>query len=304
MSLISSVGSAAATLVARLDPDKSSRPLLGRVVDLAGGLLADRKPDALTARLSASATTAAKAGSASAAKKTAGAAKPASAAKAATAASSTAASGYATASGEDFAFLKDPRLSVEEKLFRFMATLAKRNDEEVLKKLEEMKGGTAAKATGTGTSGSASAPKKPAATSVWSALKALLPPLGLAAQVVGDAKLKSLVTQATGPVLAAAATAIGLPALAPLALQAGPGLAAAIVDGKVGGEASTSAGGGSTSSGSSPAAGATAGTAKNEQVQLMELQRLVDKQKEMFAMVSNVLRAQHDTRMAIIGNVR
>jgi hypothetical protein len=37
---------------------------------------------------------------------------------------------------------------------------------------------------------------------------------------------------------------------------------------------------------------------------MMELQRLVDKQKEMFAMVSNILRAQHDTRMSIIGNVR
>jgi hypothetical protein len=37
---------------------------------------------------------------------------------------------------------------------------------------------------------------------------------------------------------------------------------------------------------------------------MMELQRLVDKQKEMFAMISSVLRSQHDTRMAIIGNVR
>ena len=112
--------------------------------------------------------------------------------------------------------------------------------------------------------------------------------------------------------LAAAATALGMPALAPLALKAGPGLASALLDGKLGGGEVAAAMGGprppAARAASSSARAARprprAATGKNEQVQMMELQRLVDKQKEMFAMISNVLRAQHDTRMAIIGNVR
>jgi hypothetical protein len=93
-------------------------------------------------------------------------------------------------------------------------------------------------------------------------------------------------------------------------LQAGPALAASIVNGKVSGDEATAVASGlagGASSGATTASGASASTTaagKNEQVQLMELQRLVDKQKEMFAMISNVLRAQHDTRMAIIGNTR
>jgi hypothetical protein len=203
-----------------------------------------------------------------------------------------------------------------------MCAIAKRNDDEVVKKMEEMKGGTAAAASGTGSaSGSASAaPKKSGGFSIWGALKAVVPALGLASQVVGDAKLKSLITQVSGPVLAAACTAMGMPALAPLAMQLGPQLASGLVDGKVGGDDASALGdlvGGTDSSsaaGTSSAAGSASTTSKssstsssspkNEQVQLMELQRLVDKQKEMFAMISNVLRAQHDTRMAIIGNVR
>jgi hypothetical protein len=169
-----------------------------------------------------------------------------------------------------------------------------------------MKGGTA-KATGSGgTSGSGSS-KKSGGVSVWSALKLAVPALGLASKVIGDAKLKSMLKQLSGPVLASAATALGLPALAPLALSAGPGVTSAILDGKLGGSGAA-AGEGTASSGSSGASGSgasgSAASGKNEQVQLMELQRLVDKQKEMFGMVSNILRAQHDTRMSIIGNVR
>jgi hypothetical protein len=308
MSLLSSVTGAAATLAAGLDPTTTPRKP-GLTSGSAGGLAGARVPDALTARLSATRsgkTTATKASTVT--RKTATASKTTSSAKTSAAAKKTtsASSGYSTAaSGDDFAFLKDRTLSVEEKLFRFMCAVAKRNDDEVLRKMEEMKGG-AAKAAGAGSSSGSSAAKKPAATSVWSALKALVPPLGLAAQVVGDAKLKSMITQVSGPVLAAAVSALGLPALAPLAMQAGPGLASALVNGKVGGgEAVAAASGSSTgASGSSSSASSTAATGKNEQVQLMELQRLIDKQKEMFAMISNVLRAQHDTRMSIIGNVR
>jgi hypothetical protein len=212
--------------------------------------------------------------------------------------------GYATGStGGDFAFLRDPTLSVEEKLFRFMCAIAKRNDDEVLKKMEEMKGG-ASKATSS--SGGSTGKKRSSGFSVWGALKVMIPALGITAKVLGDAQLKSLVTQLSGPVLAGAATALGLPMLAPLALSVGPKVVRDILDGKL--DAPGPADGGEPGGGSSPGTpGGTPSTpasGKNEQVQLMELQRLIDKQKEMFAMVSNILRAQHDTRMSIIGNVR
>ncbi len=305
MDLLSSVTSAAVTLTAGLDPATTSKPSTGRAPGAAGGLASARTPDALTAMLDAgtasakgAATKGAKASGASGAKST-----TKTTARTTGGTTTSASSGYAKAAASDgFAFLKDPKLSVEEKLFQFMCAVARRNDDEVLKKMNEMKGGTAAGAAG---SSSSSGAKKPAATSVWSALKALIPPLGLAAQLVGDAKLKAMITQVSGPVLAAAVTALGMPALAPLALKAGPDLASAIMNGKLGGgEAAAAADGASTSGASSTAAATSSSTAKNEQVQLMELQRLIDKQKEMFAMVSNILRAQHDTRMAIVGNVR
>jgi hypothetical protein len=325
MSLISSVTSAAETLAAGLDPTRTTSLHPGQPAATAGGLAPARTPDALSARLAASATGKGAGTTTSKASKTTATstAKSTSAKKsgATTTKAKSTSTGYAKASaGDDFAFLKDATLSVEEKLFRFLSAIARRSDDEVVKKMEEMKGG-AAKATtgstssgGTTSSGSTSGAKKSSGVSVWGALKSLIPPLGLASQLVGDAKLKSMISQVSGPVLAAAATALGMPALAPLALQAGPGLATALINGKLGGSevaaavgSTPSSGGSSTgtsSSASSSSSASTAASGKNEQVQLMELQRLVDKQKEMFAMVSNILRAQHDTRMAVIGNVR
>jgi hypothetical protein len=218
------------------------------------------------------------------------------------------AAGYASnTSGADFAFLKDPTLSVEEKLFRFMCAIAKQNDDAVLKKMEEMKGGTAKAAAKTGSSTSA---KKSSGLSVWNVLKVVFPALGFTAKALGDAKVKSMLTQLSGPVLAAGATALGLPALAPFVLSAGPGLTGAILDGKLGAQTASAVSNassdsdGTTSKSTATTTTGSSGTGQNEQVQLMELQRLIDKQKEMFAMVSNILRAQHDTRMSIIGNVR
>jgi hypothetical protein len=319
MSMLTTVTGAAAALASGLDavaPTSNAAP--GLAPGSAGGLTGARKPDAILAKLTAPASrTAASAtpgtpGKTSAAKASGTTAKATTAkATAKTTAKTTAASttsGYSKAiASDDFAFLKDPSLTVEEKLFRFMCAVAKRNDDEVVKKMEEMKGGPVKAAAAGSAPAASSAPKPSTGTTIWGALKALVPPLGLAAQVVGDAKLKSMITQVSGPVLGAAATALGLPALAPLAMQAGPGLASALLDGKLDGGASATSGAAPSagSSGtSSNAASPTAAAAKNEQVQLMELQRLVDKQKEMFAMISNVLRAQHDTRMAIIGNVR
>ena len=45
-------------------------------------------------------------------------------------------------------------------------------------------------------------------------------------------------------------------------------------------------------------------TSTEQQLELMKLQRLQEKQKEMFSTVSAILRMQHETRSAIIGNIR
>jgi hypothetical protein len=303
MSLISSVTTAAAAMATGLDPVLTAAGMPKGEAAGAAALATARALGAPSARLASVAkgrSTAA--GKAATATKTA---VKASTAKPAASKAAAASAGYASTTA-DFDFLKDKTLSVEEKLFRFTCAIAQRNDDEVLKKMEEMKGGTA-KATGSGGSGSSGGSKKSGGVSVWSALKLAVPVLGLASKVVGDEKLKSMLKQVSGPVLAAAATALGLPTLAPLALSAGPGVLSAILDGKLGGAGAAAGEGAASSSpsGTSGSATATAPTSgKNEQVQLMELQRLVDKQKEMFSMVSNILRAQHDTRMSIIGNVR
>jgi len=315
MSLISSVATTAATLAAGLDPVTTTTA--GRLKGPApggAGSTASLALDALSARLSAAVAKGTAAKKATAGKAGAKATVAKTTTKSTTTKATTKA-GYATTTATaDFAFLKDKTLSVEEKLFRFMCAIAQRNDDEVLKKMEEMKGGAAAaKATSSsGGSSSSGSAKKSSGFSVWSAIKVAIPALGLASKVLGDAKVKSLIKDLSGPVLAGAATALGLPMLAPLALSAGPGVTSALLDGKLGGEGPAAAGEGTGSSststsgrsGSSSTTSTSATSGKNEQVQMMELQRLVDKQKEMFAMVSNILRAQHDTRMSIIGNVR
>ncbi len=50
--------------------------------------------------------------------------------------------------------------------------------------------------------------------------------------------------------------------------------------------------------------GPLSGDPKIEQKDMLELQRLQDKQKEMFSLVSNMLRSMHDTKMAVINNLR
>jgi hypothetical protein len=249
--------------------------------------------------------------------------------------------GYASASGTtkaaDLAFLRDPKLSIEEKLFRFLLLVAKQTDQELVAKMEEMKGKAARTSTGGGSTSAAGAaggaPPTPAPArskkkgfSLWSAAKLIMPQLGIASKLLGDSTVKGLVQQLTGPVLAAGATALGMPYLAPVALQVGPQLAAFVTDegqrgvsdptatsgspgsGSASGASGSSGGGSSGTSGSNGSPGSASassgGTGVSEQVQVMELQRLIDKQKEMFSLVSNILRTMHDTRMTAINNIR
>ncbi|HEX9243912.1 MAG TPA: hypothetical protein VF875_15825, partial [Anaeromyxobacter sp.] len=99
------------------------------------------------------------------------------------------------------AFLDDKNLSVEDKLLKLLAYLDKKWESDIDKKMKEVADIT--KSSGSGSSSSSGGGAS-----------------GLLGSVVGMAK------SFAGPALAAGVTALGMPALAPVALQLGP----AIVD--------------------------------------------------------------------------
>src|SRR5512137_2154440 len=110
----------------------------------------------------------------------------------------------------EWSFLSDPSLSVEEKLARFMIAAQKKLDDDLTKRMEEYRarygeGGTDA--------------KKGDGDAIFGDLDGFL----------NDA-LKAL----GGPLLAALATAVGLPTLAPAALKVGDAVASAIAGGSSG----------------------------------------------------------------------
>jgi hypothetical protein len=210
------------------------------------------------------------------------------------------------------AFLKDAKLSIEEKLMRLLSYLNDRWEKDMQKKMEEMAGGQGP-----------SAPKAPATKSTSTKKKGLLgtigvvadvakkffPQAGIAVEALKNPLVRDVVSKIGGPVLAAGASALGFPALAPALLKYGPavidvaaGVASAFVDQEGGSGASTAqARSAATSSGS-----ASGGAMSDRQLQVkaMEIQRIMDQQKEMFALVSNILRSGHEARMAVIQNVR
>ncbi len=243
--------------------------------------------------------------------------------------------GYATSTSlpAEFAFLRDPRLSLDEKLSRFIGILMTRADQDLLAQMEKMAPGAKAKASGGTQAGGASAPKKKRKGGLWGAVKLIMPAVGMASSVLGEAATKKLVQQLGGPALAAAAAALGMPQLAPLALKAGATLGALVTDSAKGelGEVASAigtlaeaagtgafsaagvAGGGVTATaasatGATAGGGATGGTGAaaggSEKADQLELQRLMERQKETFTLLSNILRANHEARMASIQNIR
>jgi len=195
-------------------------------------------------------------------------------------------SGYSNAATQatgEWAFLQDKNLPIEEKVFRYMMLLQKKADAELQQFLE---------ATGPGGKASPSSAKQ--GSSLFDIAKAIVPALGLAESLIGEAGLKKLATQMAGPVLAAAATAAGLPALAPVALQLGSSMAQLAFQ-DVGARSASS-------SSSAPAANEYSRMGDKEKA--LWLQHLMEKQQAMFTAVSNTLKCAHDTQMAAIQNIR
>jgi hypothetical protein len=194
--------------------------------------------------------------------------------------------GYAaalpTATNADVAFLRDPKLSLEDKLMRLLAHLNRKAEAEIQKKMEEV--------TGTSTQGSAKRKKSAFGQFADLAGKALGPAVGAALRAPG---VGTALAKLGAPVVAAAAAALGAPALSPVLLKVAPALISGLA--------------GAASSGASPLAGAASGNAlsdKEKEFKLMEIQRLQNHQNEMFRLVSGLLRANHETRLGVIGNIR
>ncbi len=211
----------------------------------------------------------------------------------------------------EFAFLDDKTLSIEDKLMRFFALMTKKMDEDVVKKMKAIEsgrgsGGSSSTSSASGTGGSGEAKKS--SFGLFDALKLVVPAVGLGEQLLGQPVIGELLKQATGPVLAAGATALGMPQLAPALLSAGPQLASAVAGAARSMEGALQSGSSSSTgkSGTSKAGGSSgaSGTSSDQQLQMMELQRLMEKQKEMMSAISNTLRALHDMRMNTIQNIR
>ncbi len=150
---------------------------------------------------------------------------------------------------------------------------------------------------------------------------------GALSGVVGDGPLqavsgflkipgvKSVVDKVAGPVMAAGASAFGFPMAAPLLMKFGPQIVdfvGGVADAGAASSSSSGSSGSSGASGTSSSGGSTGSSSSgtkqlsdaDRQLLMTEIQRLQDKQKEMFGLVSNILKGNHDTRMAAINNMR
>ena len=235
---------------------------------------------------------------------------PAASAQIAAAARQGPAPASATASSRaagELAFLDDKSLSIEDKLFRFMALMLQKADKELIQKMKEYeakkKAQEAKEKSGDGGGGGG-----------------ILGAIGDALGGIGDivtGAAKSLAKDLGGPVLAAICTGAGLPQLAPIAMKLGGDIAALAVETSaaafrlptqaalgVARQLENAAQGQGTSSRSSAQSGSTSAEGFDERLEMLKLQRLVDKQNTMFSALSNVLKSMHDAQMTAVGNIR
>lgn len=210
-----------------------------------------------------------------------------------------------TSSKGEWAFLDDPKLSIEDKLFMFMKLVMKKSNDELEEKMKAFKAGkTSGTAGSSGSSGTSQAKKS--SGGLFGILKKVFPPLAALEKVIPNLpELVNKVATQLGPqLLGALMIPLGAPWAAPLVQKAAsqllPGALAAIDKAIDGGSGSSSA---STASGSS---GSSSGVSKenDERMQLMEIERMVQKTNQMFATISNVLKATHDAAMTAVNNIR
>ncbi len=183
----------------------------------------------------------------------------------------------------EWSFLDDRRLSIEEKLFRFMKLAMKKSDDALQAKMKEYRDKFVENKGGGILGGIAKA--------VSSVVKSVAP---LDLLVDG---LQQFAKVFGGPALGALVTALGMPQLAPVALKLGGEIGSFVASQLDGGSAAQGSGGSGSSK--SKEAGSP-----DERLMMMELQRMVEKQNQMFATVSNILKATHEASMNAIHNIK
>lgn len=256
----------------------------------------------------------------------AGYAKAAVAAKTTSKSTTTKASSTSTAKkAGPLDFLDNPKLSVEDKLLKLLAYLNDKWNKDLDKKMKEFKTAKTSSSSASGTSGLSSKSSSGLGGLVGKAVgfaKSVFPAAGVALDVLQMPAVRSVISKFSGPALAALATATGFPELAPAALKYGPQIVDAVagVASSLGSDAPAvlapatligAVAGGSSGSGVTSGASSTTtqaatplGSGNDDQLKLMEIQRIMDQQKEMFSLTSNLLRSGHDARMAVIQNLR
>jgi hypothetical protein len=224
-------------------------------------------------------------------------------------------------------FLSDPKLSIEEKLMRLLAYLSERWEKQMQEKMDQIAADDA-NAEGTGKAGSSSK----SGGGIFGGIGDVLGGVfgggagGLGGLLGGGGGLDGMLGglfdvlkipgvpdvlgKVGGPVLAAAASALGFPMAAPAILQAAPALFQAV--GSLASSGGGSGAGGSTGASSKASTGSSTSSSKSKgkmsdsqrQLLMMEIQRIYERQKEMFGIVSNILKSAHDTRMGVVHNMR
>jgi hypothetical protein len=200
-----------------------------------------------------------------------------------------------TSTSGEWGFLNDTHMSIEDKLFKFMTLVQKKNDKELEDKIKDFK----AKYTKAGSSTSGTTAAKSSSSGgifgfVKQALGAVKLPFGLSLDKLFDQLVGDL-----GPkLLAMAAIPLGVPALAPAIEKAASAILPKLVE-AAGGGSSSSSGTSSSSTSASKEAGSP-----DEKIDMLEIQRLVEKQNQMFTCISNVMKSMHDTGMSAINNIR
>ncbi len=190
--------------------------------------------------------------------------------------------GASTSTSGEWGFLNDKKMSIEDKLFLFMQRVQKRNDDVLDAKMKEYKEKFVDKKGLFGGVGS-----------FFSGLaSALAAPEDLL--VKGFAELiKDL-----GPKAFEQVVSLVAPGLGPLARQVAAPFAKLIA-----GDVLSAVSSSSSSSGSGASSSTEAGS-PDEKLAMFELQRLVEKQNQMFNAISNILKNMHETAMNTIGNFR
>jgi hypothetical protein len=208
----------------------------------------------------------------------------------------------ASSSGE-WAFLDDPKLSIEDKLFMFMKLVIQKSNDDLEEKMKAFRSGK----SGTSGSGAASGTSQPKKSSggLFGVLKKAFPPLAALEKVIPDlpALVDKAVTQLGPQLLGALMIPLGAPWAAPLVQKA----AAALLPGAVEAVAKAIDGGSESTSGSKASGGSSSGAVSkenDERLQLMEIERTMQKTNQMFATVSNILKSAHDSAMTAVNNIR